>query len=427
MAHNLFIDFGATRTKSAISDKDSLTDIRQGPSVPFKNGCFEISIKELSDNFLNLVNSYAQNYDIKNILLSCQMHGFALQDEKNNFITDYISWQDESSFLDYKGKSSFSIFKQSFPHYKELSGMRLRGCFPAVKILDFLRKNKYSQVKMLSLAEIFPLLGAPTNKVHLTMAQASGCFDFDKKEFSKEIIEFIKQETGCLITFNEPTEKLENSAVLKVNGKNIDLLCGVGDHQASVLGALGPNVKEISLNIGTGSQITQVEIHKSKNLENRFFFDGKILNTITHIPAGRVIAKYMDFLNENSKINYWDVLEKLSLQEIKDADLKFNLALFQDGFGFNEETFGSISNISTVNLSKKNFLASLMKNFIYQYINLMKDFDNERDIIISGGKLAKNNLLKQFLGEEINRKVSFSQIEEEALQGLNYLSRRFYE
>lgn len=424
MPYNLLIDFGATRTKTAIADKRTLLDIKQGSSLPFTTrNKKEISVKKLLKNFKDILIDYSKNYDVKNVITSCQMHGFALQNGKGDFITDYISWQDERAFMPYKGVSSFEIFAKAFPDYKDLSGMYLRGCFPVVKVLDFLRKNKLKQVKILSLAEIFDLLGKSKNKVHFTMAQASGCFDFKKREFSKEIINFIKHETGCVVLFNEPCEEIETSSELNIKGKRCNILSGVGDHQASIVGALGFDCKKISINIGTGSQISQISTKISKKLENRFFFHGKILNTVTHIPAGRVVARYIDFLNEYSRLNYWDMLDSLTVKEVFNADLKFNLALFRDAFNLNKDIAGSIHNITTDNFNKRNFLASMLKSFIFQYVDLLKYLDSKQDIIISGGKLAKNQLVQYVLSKCSERKITISKTQEEALKGLALISK----
>ena len=72
----------------------------------------------------------------------------------------------------------------------------------------------------------------------------------------------------------------------------------MGDHQAALAGAfLGE--RELSLNISTGSQASLfTPTWQPGNYQTRPFFDGRFLNTITHIPAGRALNVLFKLLTE---------------------------------------------------------------------------------------------------------------------------------
>ncbi len=72
----------------------------------------------------------------------------------------------------------------------------------------------------------------------------------------------------------------------------------IGDQQAALLGAGLSLNTELSINMGTGSQISILSdrLILSDRFQTRPFFENKYLLTIPHIPCGRALSVICGFL-----------------------------------------------------------------------------------------------------------------------------------
>ena len=431
MSVSLLLDFGATRIKSALVNEETgkLSCIEsRGCTAPVnKQGRFEIPLKNLTADFLSICTNYAQRANFARVFVCSQMHGFVLADKDGRALTDYISWQDESVFLPCEGKeSSWSLFSAQFGEpFKDITGMRLRAGFPAVKILDFVRRNPGGYIKVLSLPEALLLSGKPYHKAHITMAAGSGCVDFSSQEPSADMIRFFSRMGGGVeVSFNEICRDVVPAGEINVSGRWLTVYTGVGDHQCAVLGA-GNNQDSLSFNIGTGSQVSAVcgRTPVTPDTERRHFFAGQELQTITHIPAGRVLAALTGFFKTLTGRDGWASFNAVSLEDIKNASLHFNLAFFPDAWGFNKEG-GSVTGLTASGLTEKNFWASLFASFAVQYVKAARLFTPARKYaVLSGGKLAKNPVLAQFLQQQLQMPVKIADVSDETLIGLALLAK----
>ena len=72
----------------------------------------------------------------------------------------------------------------------------------------------------------------------------------------------------------------------------VPIYVGIGDHQCSLLGAGLVERHTLSINLGTGAQVSTLEDKWTpQEAETRPYFSGQMLNTITHIPGGRALAE----------------------------------------------------------------------------------------------------------------------------------------
>lgn len=432
MPLSLLIDFGATRIKSCILNQDTgvLSAVKSRPfPKPLPKEGFEVSVKEINAVFSEICKSYHKKYKYQKIFICSQMHGFALQDGSGAFVTDFISWQDERCLIKKDGVSSYDIFtKELSKDFKQITGMRLRAGFPAVKVLDLLRNNKYKTVKVLCLPEVLCLAsGKSLNKVHSTMAQGSGAFDFKTKKPSDKILALFKKYSSAKVLFNTLTNNVEAGGYFIIGGQEIPIYTGVGDHQCAILGA-GNTKDTFSVNIGTGSQVSRIQganVKPPKDLEVRYFFNDDVLFTITHIPAGRVLKEFMDFLGGKNALknkNIWRAFTGQSLAAARQGSLNFDLGLFDDAYRATGKG-GAIMTIRCGDLNLKNFMASLFISFARQYVTASAAFGSlPQVIVLSGGKLAKNNLIKNYLSSETGKKVKICKTIDETLTGLKKLA-----
>lgn len=430
MSYSLLLDFGATRIKSALLD-DNTGQIQHVLSRPCtqaicKGDYFEIPITGLTQDFLCICNEYT-SFDFTRIFMCSQMHGFVLCDEHQHFLTDYISWQDERALRPVgQEPSSWELFSAAFSAtFKDITGMRLRNGFPVVKVLNFLRLHTVNYIKVLSLPEALLLAGKPTHQVHVTMAAGSGMINFETQQPDENILDFLSQHTATRtqIDFNTITNEIIPSGTITLSNREILVYTAIGDHQCAVLGA-GNTQETLSFNLGTGSQVTAIcqRAPNSPDTERRHFLNGQEFQTITHIPAGRVLAALMNFYQMLTGRDGWERFTAVSLAQVQQAKPRFDLAFFKDAWHYTHG--GGVTGLQLTDLNESVLWADLFRSFAQQYVCAAGLFHLPRKtLILSGGKLAKLPVLADFLKQELKMAVRVSAQTDETLLGLAMLAK----
>jgi len=429
MKKSLLIDFGASRVKSAVFDKENVFDIQSYNPIEAKNTNnknFEIDLFEILKQFKNIVKIYYDKYKIDDVFISSQMHGFALLDKNNNPLTDYISWKDERCLNKINGSSSFDILSKTLKDkFLQKTGMNLRPCYPVFNLYHLLREGRIKEktFKVVTLADCLSLCDNKSlNISHDTMIAGLGFYNIYEKSFDKDIINLFK-DFNVDINFNDVTSEVKVCGYIELDGKNIEIYNGIGDHQCAVFGA-GNDETSISLNLGTGSQIAMIN-SVNKNSEKRPYFDNKILSVITHIPSGRAFNTYINFLKTvNSEQDYWQILSKITTKDIEKADLNIDMAVFSSAWNYNNG--GNILNINENNFTLENYLSSLVKSYIEQYetgIKILGKSEKHSKIILSGGLSKRLPVIKEYF-ENKGYTVELTELfYDEAIEGLKLLSQ----
>ena len=154
-----------------------------------------------------------------------------------------------------------------------------------------------------------------------------------------------------------------------------------------VIKSLNINKDEYVVNIGTGSQVISLV--------------NDVLKIEKYIPAGRSFLVYQKFFSELG-IDFFKELSNLSTEDIMSSTIGFDLNIFNQSVGY--VSGGSITNIKEDNLTKSNFFSSILKNFVTQYNDYLKD-DN-KSIRLTGGIPEKLPVLCDLFSLLHNRKVT---------------------
>jgi hypothetical protein len=158
----------------------------------------------------------------------------------------------------------------------------------------------------------------------------------------------------------------------------------------------------------------------------RPYFNHNFLWTITHIPAGRVLSKYAEFLSELSrgKCNLWREAASLSLQKLEKSEIIFDLNIFSSSFNY--QNGGSIKKIREANLNKNSFICSLFKSFLDQYVDALNSFPNFRqyNYKISGGLPKRCPIIIKYFRKKLKnvKKISITRKCDETLLGLKKIA-----
>src|SRR6185295_18972949 len=114
-------------------------------------------------------------------------------------------------------------------------------------------------------------------------AAAFGALDLSTGRWHEEVIGKLGLES-----LRWPEVRASGAVVGKWRGA--PCFTAVGDQQCALAGALLAE-RELSVNIGTGSQVAILsDSAMAGPHQTRPYFGGRFLRTITHIPAGRALS-----------------------------------------------------------------------------------------------------------------------------------------
>lgn len=286
---NLLIDIGSTNIKWAVDDNNSNLKVSKTAfpqSKPLPLPFFEIEIDKITDIICDIINNAE---DIKNILISTQMHGYVLTDENNNPVIDYISWQDERA----------SLVQYPYKIPKE-QGVDLKPNLPRASVYAISQLNPeiYQKVhEFFTLGSYISYYLTKNNTTHITDAAPSGYYNVVTRQAEKT-------------QFRLPQASYDVEIVGRY--KDINVFSPVGDQQAAILGC-GAQTDTYILNLGTAGQLCAINDTFIKgDFESRPYFNNRTLCTVTRLMGGKFIKNYQGQDLEDKLIqNYLDAIKKL--------------------------------------------------------------------------------------------------------------------
>jgi sugar (pentulose or hexulose) kinase len=159
--------------------------------------------------------------------------------------------------------------------------------------------------------------------------------------------------------------------------------------------------------------------------QSRPYFDGRFLNTITHLPAGRSLQVLVDLLSaladaEGRPISdpWKHVIE--AAERAPETDLTVDLAFFSGPLGER----GAIANITTENLTAGTLFRAAFHNMAENYRTCALRLSPRRqwtNLVFSGGLAQKISLLRQMIADRLASRHRVAPFEEDTLVGLMVL------
>ena len=363
-----------------------------------------------------------ENIDTNNeaIYFSSQMHGFVLFDEKYNNISDFITW---------KNSSSNNILDNSLFDNFYLTGLKKRNDLPINNLNEYIINNNLKNMKLYVKHITEALLDNESikkSKCHSTMACGTGFYDIFNKKYIDTYIEYFKDKYNIELIFDKIIDKLDISGNLFFNNKKIPVYTGIGDFQASLYGC-GLDNNSLIINMATGSQIAKIvnvnindvyykDINYLSQYSFRPYFNDTYLQCFTHIPSGRFLNIFVNFFKELN-IDLWKYFEEINIEDINNSSLNVSTDIFSiNGI--------SINGITENNFFIKELVVSIIKNYVNQYIDIIKnnfDMSNINKILLSGGIPKKIGVIKKIIEKEFNKEVIINDIDDDSLIGIKYL------
>jgi sugar (pentulose or hexulose) kinase len=364
---------------------------------------FNEKIIKLQD-LKNLINNHIDK-DIDFIGLSSQMHGFVLFDENNINISEFITW---------KNNSNINIFDNNNFNEFYKTGLKNRTDLPINNLYQYIENNNICNTKIYFKNITEAILDIKLNKTHSTMACGSGFYNIEQDIYIQEYIDYFKIKYNITLLFDDVIKTKQISGYIN----NIPVYAGIGDFQASIYG-LNLEKYNLIINMATGSQIgCIIEKNEIKNdiFNYRPYFNNLYIKCITHIPSGRLLNIFDNFLSELN-FDIWEYIKTISIDDIYNSTLNIDTNIFsKNGI--------SISNIFENKLTLKNLISSLIYNYVKQYINIIRDNNlNFEYIILSGGIVKKISIIKLIIEKELNIKTIINNYDDDSIKGvLRYIN-----
>lgn len=422
--YSLLIDIGGTDIKVGVveANKSLLIRVDRYPTPSFLDLVGyrrEISPEELLLQCALAISNAKRSFgSFVSVALSGQMGCWVLTDENNNPVTKIVSWQDKrAEEISTQGRSFLELGIQAYGGESvRLAGNEVRPGLPIFGIYHQTRQGKAK--KKLRFHSLISWLSSKLTDnyqfiVHETDFASSGMFNLE----TRKIIEGVEGLFNGEVVFPEVTDEYMFQGKLK--GSEAKVFIGVGDQQASLHGA-GLMENTVVVNIGTGGQVASLlpKDILNPNSQMRPYFDGQLIQTVTHLPAGRALTAYIKKLNpDNVQQLDYKPLFNFKIIEIEQIGIR-------DVVNFEKD----LSNLSKTlsNEDQVILLQEVVCGFFRTYAEAIRklNYANSKMLIFAGGVGQKFCTLQDLLGEEFKIPILIAETEESTLQGLAFLLAR---
>ena len=416
--YSLLIDIGGTDIKVGVIEvgDSNLLSIKRYPTPTFldlSSLTREIPPIALMQTCLVAISQAEKSYGRFNtIALSGQMGCWLLTDAENNPVSNIVSWQDKRADERFSTGYSFRELAQTKYGNKSLilAGNEVRSGLPLFGLFTFLHKTKKKEKfrfhSLISWAAS-QLVKDHSFVAHETDFAASGMFNLETKRRMDSLNDFFANQ----LDFPEITGEFVK--VGKSFWGNSNIMVGVGDQQASLYGAKLAT-ETVVINIGTGGQIASLLPNYPGNpdLQVRPYFENRLIQTKTHLPAGRAINSYLSALtNRDIQLRDYDGLYNLEIQE--------PFVLVPRNVGSFESDVIKIQKPRDIREAQE-VLKEIVYGFFVVYRDMLKKFDIQpsQNLIFAGGVGQNFKVLQKLLNQEFKLDSQIADTQESTLQGL---------
>lgn len=429
------IDIGTSFIKGGILELDThqVHSIYREPFPEAEPGTpaplYEVSPQAIVRAVGTLINNLLEQAPrCEGIVLCSQMHGLVLMDPSGQARSNAITWRDQRALQPYEGDSDAegtyfdAMMAQIRAEERQQLGNGLRAGLP-ICTLFWLREN--GQLPHGAIPATLPdfvlanLCREARPGIEPTNAAAHGAYNVASGDWHWDLLQRLGLDT---LRWPEIRAVNERVGTLSVGGREIPCFAPVGDHQCALAGTFLES-GELSLNVSTGSQVSLVTPDlRTGNYEIRPYFDGRYLNTLVQVPAGRALDSLVSLLTElarRSNIELPDPWETISqaVAEVPQSDLDVNLAFFASALGDR----GHIANAREDNLSVGHLFRAAYQSMAETYLACALRLSPQREwsrLVFSGGLVQKQEALRTQIQQRFGSEYRLCASTEDTLLGL---------
>jgi xylulokinase len=417
------IDVGSSFLKAALLDPDTgtLARIERVPFPDFEPGLPPLHREVDPAAILRAVEALLAPLAAEpcgGLVLCGQMHGFILVNSRGEAVSNYISWLDQRV-----ARSEFDEMAALVPEdVRHQIGNEFRPAIALAQLYWLRRHGALSpgDVTPVSIADF--VAARLCNTVPImdpTQAAAFGALRLDMGEWHQSLIAALGLEKLCW-----PSVRPSGTAVGRWQGARC--FTSVGDQQCALAGALLRD-RELSINIGTGSQVAILaDAAGPVPFQTRPYFDGRFLRTITHIPAGRALSALIALLTELGGVSQEEAWRKIeqAVAAVPSTDLRAAITFFPGPCGDR----GHLENLHEGNLTVGHVFRAVFDSMAVNYQSCSRRLDpagTAETIVFSGGVARHLPELCERTRQALNLPARLSPDPEDTLYGLMVLAAAF--
>lgn len=424
----LGVDIGSSTIKGAVLDLDT-GQVRSIVKEAFPDsvsglaaGWFEVAPLEVVSRTRTVISKLLrQAPDAKSLFFCGQMGGVVLVDQHNHPCSRYLSWRDQRTLPE-----TLQVVRGRLAPYMDRLGNELKpGSMTA--LLFWLQQAGELEVgwRPATIGD-FVISQLTGSFPRMEGTQAIGLVDLQRQGWNQQAFEALgldRLDWGELANATIPVSKCA------MEGRELAVYPTLGDQQCALRG-VGVQIGDLSINVSTGSQVSEVTSEFTPGpYQSRYFFGGTFLNTITHVPAGRALNVLVDLLTAlptaqgTSIPNPWDIISREVSRATDGAGgLRCHPAFFDSPIGHE----GQITGITTENLSIGNLFRATFESMAQTYDQLANRLWPTRDwnrVVLSGGLTRSVPVLRELIERKFPGEVVETVSEEETLLGLLDVAR----
>lgn len=362
----------------------------------------------------------AEHPDVSAIGLTGQMHGILYLNAQGEPVSPLYIWQDGRGDLPYDEQSSWAA------HLSEVTGYALATGYGMVTHAYNLHHGLVPKDAAV-LCTIHDYLamklsGRTSPLIEPTDAASLGMYDGPNRCFDSTALKKAGIDPAML-------PELISDPCLGAGSLGIPVYAGIGDNQASFLGATGGRTDVLLVNVGTGSQISVYSPNhmQTETLETRPFPDGGWLLVGSSLCGGRSYALLENFFRQTvkmvtgSEISAYDAMTRVLDESEAVTDYPETTTLFQ-GTRKNPNLRGSITGLGTDNFTPLHFIYGVMHGMADELYAMYRGYLNMDSkypaaMIGSGNGLRRNPHLCKIFEDTFGCPLILSENDEEAACG----------
>ena len=385
-----------------------------------------------------------QNAEVAGIGITGQQHGVVLHDD-GSAPPLLINWQDQRGEQPYAGSEQTYVQRAvelAGADAPERTGCRLATGYLGVTLF-WLRENNAlpRSTRACFLTDFFAGRLAETRPVtDPTNAAASGIFNVTTSDWDAELLEAFDISQSLLPEVRSSGERLGGlapgpAAALGLPA-GLPVFVGIGDNQASFLGAVAGRDDSVLVNVGTGGQVAAYTDRFAFDpaLETRPFPHGGFLAVCAGLCGGRSYALLEQFYREVGKRLFgvvsaeplYEIMNRLAAEAPPGAE-GVSCAPFFTGTRAQPDLRAFWGGVSATNFTPGNMTRALLEGMAvcfrrgYEAIGQLTHKARRR-LVGSGNGLRENPVLANIVAGEIGLPLALPAHREEAAYGAALLA-----
>lgn len=415
--HAFLIDVGGTYLKGAAFNRDYLSPIIRVPMPPlltYENGAGEIDPDQLIASIQKLIFELEKQFGKPiHLRFTGQMGGLVLVSEIGRPLTRIISWQDSRTLVSPGVEpSAWETFREE--HFDQVflgSGRDIKPRSSIVQLVriakDFSAAQEFTPLSLLGFVANYFAGTLKDPDVHITDAAATGMVNIFTGEFNQTVLRKVHKGIW------PPRLHLEYGSIESASNLFCPVFLAVGDQQVSLEGA-SISDDSVVVNVGTGGQVAKLSSNQSdstpSNVQIRPFFRGSQISTITHLPAGRILSKYVSVFEINKDVDRYRLFFQRSATE--GPSISIDLDDFE------------LSGIDHNEIDPSLIARSVLREMVNRYSTAVAliDPDSDKKLVFAGGVGQKYSEFSSSLAKKSGRSFHVSLEPETTLVGLAKLT-----